>query len=193
MWAIIFAAMAVLLSCLKLFLIAWVLLLLIDMPVQAQHLHAGRVLANDGSSIPGARVCEGISNCVVSDSLGRFSLLANRPEIILSVYRAGHQPEMHTFRQEDTLLIVRISPIPVFSEVTVQAFDTRLRTKEVPAAVGILTRSDLARFSNTGFVAAVNTVPGVKMDERSPGSFRLSIRGNLLRSPFGIRLSLIHI
>ena len=25
------------------------------------------------------------------------------------------------------------------------------------------------------------------MDERSPGSYRLSIRGNLLRSPFGVR------
>ncbi len=69
----------------------------------------------------------------------------------------------------------------------VQAFDTRLRLRETPAAVGVLTRTDLFRFANTGFVQAMNTVPGVKMDERSPGSYRLSIRGNLLRSPFGIR------
>src|SRR5690606_10740693 len=34
---------------------------------------------------------------------------------------------------------------------------------------------------------AMNTVPGVRMEERSPGSYRLSIRGSLLRSPFGIR------
>ena len=34
---------------------------------------------------------------------------------------------------------------------------------------------------------AVNLVPGVRMEERSPGSFRLSVRGSLLRSPFGVR------
>ncbi len=36
-------------------------------------------------------------------------------------------------------------------------------------------------------LSAVNTVPGVRMEERSPGSYRLSIRGSLLRSPFGVR------
>lgn len=36
-------------------------------------------------------------------------------------------------------------------------------------------------------VPAMNTVPGVRMEERSPGSYRLSIRGSLLRSPFGVR------
>ena len=36
-------------------------------------------------------------------------------------------------------------------------------------------------------VPAMNTLPGVRMEERSPGSYRLSIRGSLLRSPFGVR------
>ena len=36
-------------------------------------------------------------------------------------------------------------------------------------------------------MSALNTVPGVRMEERSPGSYRLSIRGSLLRSPFGVR------
>jgi iron complex outermembrane receptor protein len=34
---------------------------------------------------------------------------------------------------------------------------------------------------------ALNTSSGVRMEERSPGSYRFSIRGSLLRSPFGIR------
>src|SRR5690606_17385382 len=33
----------------------------------------------------------------------------------------------------------------------------------------------------------VNNIPGVRMEERSPGSYRFSIRGSLLRSPFGVR------
>lgn len=34
---------------------------------------------------------------------------------------------------------------------------------------------------------SLNLIPGVKMEERSPGSYRLSVRGSSLRSPFGIR------
>jgi iron complex outermembrane receptor protein len=41
--------------------------------------------------------------------------------------------------------------------------------------------------SSPSLLPALNTVPGVRMEERSPGSYRLSIRGSLLRSPFGIR------
>ena len=33
----------------------------------------------------------------------------------------------------------------------------------------------------------IMAIPGVRMEERTPGSYRLSIRGSLLRSPFGIR------
>lgn len=34
---------------------------------------------------------------------------------------------------------------------------------------------------------AINTVAGVRMEERSPGSYRLNMRGSSLRSPFGVR------
>jgi iron complex outermembrane recepter protein len=43
------------------------------------------------------------------------------------------------------------------------------------------------RSSNVSLLPAINTVPGVRMEERSPGSYRLNIRGSLLRSPFGVR------
>ncbi len=33
----------------------------------------------------------------------------------------------------------------------------------------------------------INTVAGVRMEERSPGSYRLNMRGSSLRSPFGVR------
>ncbi|QNK62192.1 TonB-dependent receptor [Pedobacter sp. PAMC26386] len=54
-------------------------------------------------------------------------------------------------------------------------------------AVAVLDKTILDRQPNSSLVSAVNTVPGVRMEERSPGSYRLSIRGSLLRSPFGIR------
>lgn len=58
---------------------------------------------------------------------------------------------------------------------------------EVPAAVGMVRKVDMERFSNTSLVPVMNTIPGVRMEERSPGSYRFSVRGSLLRSPFGVR------
>jgi len=57
----------------------------------------------------------------------------------------------------------------------------------VPASVGVLSSAQLKLQPDNSLVSALNTVPGVRMEERSPGSYRLSIRGSLLRSPFGIR------
>lgn len=54
-------------------------------------------------------------------------------------------------------------------------------------SVGILDQAVLDQQSNSSMVSAMNTIPGVRMEERSPGSYRLSLRGSLLRSPFGIR------
>ena len=72
-------------------------------------------------------------------------------------------------------------------EVTVYAYAQRNTITNTPASVSVLDKNTLQRYETSSFVAAVNTVPGVKMDERSPGSYRISIRGNLLRSTFGVR------
>jgi iron complex outermembrane recepter protein len=71
--------------------------------------------------------------------------------------------------------------------VLIQAYATDKPIIEVPASVGYLDATNFQRFSNTSILPAVNTIPGVRMEERSPGSYRFSIRGSLLRSPFGVR------
>jgi iron complex outermembrane receptor protein len=71
--------------------------------------------------------------------------------------------------------------------VVIQAYSSQRSLMEVPASIGYLKRQDLHRFNNTSILPAVNIVPGVRMEERSPGSYRFSIRGSLLRSPFGVR------
>lgn len=75
----------------------------------------------------------------------------------------------------------------VLLPVTVSAYHYQKPVNEVPAAVVVVNTELLTRFQNTSLLPVVNTVPGVRMEERSPGSYRFSIRGSLLRSPFGIR------
>lgn len=75
----------------------------------------------------------------------------------------------------------------VLEEVVVKAYQSNRPASEVPVAIGVIDRKELGRFGNTSFVSAVNTIAGARMEERSPGSYRFSIRGSLLRSPFGVR------
>ena len=72
-------------------------------------------------------------------------------------------------------------------EVTIKAYLSQQPLLTIPAAVGTLNAQQLQMQSSFSLVPAMNTIPGVRMEERSPGSYRLSIRGSLLRSPFGIR------
>ncbi|HWB26008.1 MAG TPA: TonB-dependent receptor [Chitinophagaceae bacterium] len=71
--------------------------------------------------------------------------------------------------------------------VTVKAFESKTKWKDVPASVSVLNKKDLQRFDVSNMVAEFNAATGVRMEERSPGSYRLSVRGSLLRSPFGVR------
>ncbi len=71
--------------------------------------------------------------------------------------------------------------------VIIKAYENNRKLIDVPAPVSLVTQTDLNRYNNTSIISAMNANPGVRMDERSPGSYRLSIRGSSLRSPFGVR------
>jgi iron complex outermembrane receptor protein len=73
------------------------------------------------------------------------------------------------------------------NEITVKGYLIEQPVLSVPASVSVLSPSQLSLQPENSLVPSLNTVPGVRMEERSPGSYRLSIRGSLLRSPFGVR------
>jgi iron complex outermembrane receptor protein len=79
------------------------------------------------------------------------------------------------------------SKVIPLTEVIVRAFEQNKKLKDVPAAVHYIGKQTLERFSPASIVQAVNTLPGVRMEERSPGSYRFNIRGSSLRSTFGVR------
>jgi len=73
------------------------------------------------------------------------------------------------------------------SEVIVKAFEQNKQLKQTSAAINFISPSQLERYNNTNILPALNSTPGVRMEERSPASYRLNIRGSTLRSPFGVR------
>lgn len=74
----------------------------------------------------------------------------------------------------------------ILQEVVV-AYQSNRPAEEVPASLGIINQGILTHYSPASLLPAVNTIPGVRMEERSPGSYRFAIRGSSLRSPFGVR------
>lgn len=71
--------------------------------------------------------------------------------------------------------------------VTVQAFESERPLLEQSAAIVRISERDFARFNEISPVNAFNQKAGVRIEERAPASYRVSIRGSSLRSPFGVR------
>jgi iron complex outermembrane recepter protein len=72
------------------------------------------------------------------------------------------------------------------TEITVTAFEQK-RAVSSGTIVKILTAQNTGHNNKASFVNSFNTIAGVRMEERSPGSYRINIRGSSLRSPFGVR------
>ncbi|KAB7731383.1 TonB-dependent receptor [Rudanella paleaurantiibacter] len=97
---------------------------------------------------------------------------------VSSAFAQDAPPQSYTLTQ-DTIRL---------NEVVVRAYESNRPLLQTAASVGLLSRRELTeRFGAPTLVPALNTLPGVRADERSPGSYRLSIRGSLIRSPFGVR------
>ncbi len=71
-------------------------------------------------------------------------------------------------------------------EIIITAFEQN-RAINCGTVVKVLNTNNADRNNKTSLVNAFNTLAGVRMEERSPGSYRINIRGSSLRSPFGVR------
>jgi len=72
-------------------------------------------------------------------------------------------------------------------EVIIKTFGENRDLRNTTSSVKIIERNNADRYTKTSLVNGFNTVAGVRMEERSPGSYRINIRGSSLRSPFGVR------
>jgi iron complex outermembrane receptor protein len=77
--------------------------------------------------------------------------------------------------------------VQILNEVKIKAYLSEKKLISLPATVSIINKNQIENSTTQSIIPALNSVAGVKMEERSPGSYRLSIRGSLLRSPFGVR------
>ena len=154
----------------------------------AQYTIKGKVTDEQQNPLQGVSInIEKKLAATFSDSAGNYTLSYSSVNAILTFTHIGYQPVILKIKEGNVQTVTLLRSNIFLSETVVNAFERNSNIRNIPAAVTVLTKAMLNRYGNESFVPAINTVPGVKMDERSPGSYRLSIRGNLLRSTFGVR------
>ncbi|TCD11260.1 TonB-dependent receptor [Pedobacter frigidisoli] len=82
---------------------------------------------------------------------------------------------------------LKTDSVKKLNEVVVKGYYNTQPILRSVSAVSLVDSSLIKNQNSNSLVSTFNTIPGVRMEERSPGSYRLSLRGSLLRSPFGIR------
>lgn len=81
----------------------------------------------------------------------------------------------------------KLDSTKTLNEVKINAYLGEQILISLPATATIINKAQLEQRTQNTLLPALNSISGVKMEERSPGSYRLSIRGSLIRSPFGVR------
>lgn len=77
--------------------------------------------------------------------------------------------------------------------IEVKQYFTKQYILKLTGSANTVSKNILEAQNPTSMTSAINTVAGVRMEERSPGSYRLAMRGSLIRSPFGIRNTKVYI
>jgi iron complex outermembrane recepter protein len=122
----------------------------------------------------------------VTDESGEVRILIEKEtEMIFTHVAFGSTTHAVPASGEYTAILERTDN--TLSEVVVSSFQTERPLLVQAAAISRVSESDLYRFNETSIVHAFNTKPGIRVEERAPASYRISIRGSSLRSPFGVR------
>lgn len=121
-----------------------------------------------------------------TDIDGRITLQIERPEKVVISYVGYSSRIVEIYPGEERVIILKAQAIQL-NEVAVDGFNQNRPLNQQAGSISKINPKVLNGFDPYTPVAAVNTVPGVRFEQRAAASYRLSIRGSSVRSPFGIR------
>ena len=123
---------------------------------------------------------------LISDEEGKVNvdqLTANSKLIVSFV---GYETKEHILNEGEHTIFLK-PDFKLLNSLTVVGYDNQKKLSDISGSYAITSKIAMDRFSDESLVRSMNTLPGIRMEERSPVSYRVSIRGNLLRAPFGVR------
>ena len=118
-----------------------------------------------------------ISNACIATLVLCLFIISVNPVVAKSVQSAVNM-------KNDTLTEVAGEDLPL---VEITAFESERPVLLQAVALERIGESDFEAFGSRSLAPVVNSKAGVRLEQRAPSSYRVSIRGSSLRSPFGVR------
>lgn len=123
-----------------------------------------------------------------SDQNGHFLISGHANPQFIVVLLVGFKTQLvDCSKGKDDLNIQLDADEANLNEVRVIGFAGNKTKKETAGSVALITSKDINRGSGVSFQSALNSIPGVRMDQSTLSEARISIRGNGVRSSFGLR------
>lgn len=141
----------------------------------------------------GLKPLNGATLVLLPDSIVHVSGVDGKVTLRLSeeqqaaVSFVGYETQRLIVRPNENSVIVLVLANKLLNELVVEGFSGKQSLSRQAGSIATLSLGALNRFDETSLVNAVNTVPGVRFEQRAGGSYRVSIRGSSIRSPFGVR------
>ncbi|PSL04369.1 TonB-dependent receptor family protein [Cecembia rubra] len=141
---------------------------------------------NTGSGIPGVLVKVSSHPNQTSDEKGQVYLQISKNTFI-SFSHVSYESGGVQLNENENKTIYLVPVTQSLGEVTVIGFESERPLVHQAGAISKVLEYELYRFNENSILSAFNTKPGIRIEQRAPASYRISIRGSSLRSPFGVR------
>ena len=105
----------------------------------------------------------------------------------ITVNLIGYKTQRVRLTQQSNLNIQLESGAISLNEVRVNGFDGNKTKRETAGAIALITAQEISLGNAVTLQSALNSIPGVRMEQSTLSEARISIRGNGVRSSFGLR------
>ncbi|CAM4379963.1 iron complex outermembrane recepter protein [Pedobacter westerhofensis] len=123
-----------------------------------------------------------------SDRYGHFSFQQSGSDHLIRFVLVGFKTQAVDYTEKADVINIQLDADESnLNEVRVTGFAGNRTKKETAGAIALITSKDINRGSGMSFQQALNAIPGVRMDQSTLSEARISIRGNGVRSSFGLR------
>ncbi len=137
--------------------------------------------------LAGANVKISASNEVATTDLNGRATFANvQSGAELQISYIGFKSLSYLLKAGENIVYLE-TDYRLLNELTVVGYENNRKLSEIAGAYALNSKLTMDKFNDESLVRSMNTLPGIRFEERSPSSYRVSIRGSLLRAPYGVR------
>ncbi|MFY0591657.1 TonB-dependent receptor [Roseivirga sp.] len=126
------------------------------------------------------------STVLTSDQNGRVSISKTETNQVTISFVGFTTKRVYLTKRAQQVVVLERSEQNL-NDVVVEGFLGNVPLEKQAGSIARISSSGLRRFDEQSLVNAVNTIPGVRFEQRAAASYRVSIRGSSIRSPFGVR------